>query len=250
MLDSKVIVICCAIMMCACGDPEMMSTTADGGTMRSDSGSPTDAGSIAIDAGAPVDAGESVDTDAGVADDADITFDAGTPDGDADITFDAGTPDGDADITFDAGSANGDADITFDAGRVVDASITDPCATDDNAISTVGCNGGFLASEPAPNTTGGTCIQSEDEEDLQGSCASEESFCAGDLLEAEGVCFTACTPASTYVSTSGCPTGFRCFSLNFEYAICFRDCDATHPCPTGMECDVEGSCVMAAVDEE
>jgi hypothetical protein len=58
-----------------------------------------------------------------------------------------------------------------------------------------------------------------------------------------GICVVRCPRAATYISTGGCPMGFRCFTLGDELAVCFRDCDAMHPCPTGYECDAEGSCV-------
>lgn len=152
-------------------------------------------------------------------------------------------------IVTDSGSDT-DAGITVrtDAGSMrADAGPTDECAAQQtNAASTVGCNGGFLTSDPAPNAIGGVCTRG-DEENPQGSCTEELTFCAGDSSATEGLCIVACPPASTYVSTGDCPTGFRCFPVTAEYGVCYIDCDATHPCPTGMECDREGSCVPEEV---
>ncbi len=118
----------------------------------------------------------------------------------------------------------------------------DPCATDQaTATSTLGCNGGWVSGNPAANATGGTCVPGGSALPA-GSCTGANNICAAAADAGMGVCIAACTPGSTYVSTGGCPTGFRCFDLGGQGA-CFRDCDATHTCPTGMRCDNEGSCV-------
>lgn len=117
---------------------------------------------------------------------------------------------------------------------------SDRCsATDMNANSTVGCNGGFAMGTPAMNTPGGTCSGGGMAMPM-GSCGANMQ-CSADM-GAMGICFQACMPGSTYVSTGGCPTGSRCFDLGGN-GLCFLDCDATHACPNGMMCDGEGSCV-------
>jgi hypothetical protein len=77
-----------------------------------------------------------------------------------------------------------------------------------------------------------------------GSCAMN-LVCLADMGEA-GLCLPTCRPGSTYVSTSGCPTGSRCFRASANAGFCFRDCNAANPCPTGQMCDEEGSCVPPA----
>lgn len=146
--------------------------------------------------------------------------------------------------------ADGHIHTDMDADTTVDANtVGDPCvASMANAASTVGCNG-FLTSEPAPNEAGGTCTQGG-EVNPQGSCTDATAVCAGFEGETQGTCIPACPPTTTYVSNGGCPTGFRCFNATEEYGICFRDCDDAHACPTGQNCDEEGSCVGDFEGEE
>lgn len=112
------------------------------------------------------------------------------------------------------------------------------------ALSTVGCNGGFVSGTAAAmNAMWGPCTI--DMAHPQGSCTMAGSICNGFAMAATmGFCYPGCTPpAMTYSSTSGCPTGSRCFPVMGGSGVCYRDCDATHPCPTGGgTCDADGSC--------
>ncbi len=127
-----------------------------------------------------------------------------------------------------------------DAGRRDAATSNDPCAASDmNANSTVGCNGGFASGMPAMNAAGGACTGGGMAAPM-GSCMANMT-CTGDAMMA-GICLPNCTPGATYVSRGMCPMGFRCFDLGGAGA-CFRDCNAANPCPTGQMCDGEGSCV-------
>jgi hypothetical protein len=146
------------------------------------------------------------------------------------------------------GSTTGDAAAVTDTGVRADSGTSRPdamtnsdrcAATDMNANSTVGCNGGFAMGTPAMNTPGGTCTGGGMAMPA-GSCGANMQ-CSADM-GAMGICFAGCMPGSTYVSTGGCPTGSRCFDL-MGNGLCFLDCDATHACPNGMMCDGEGSCV-------
>jgi hypothetical protein len=143
-----------------------------------------------------------------------------------------------------ATSADGSTSRT-DSGSVRrDAGMmsSDRCsASQAMATSTVGCNGGFVSGMPAPNSAGGTCTGGGMEMPM-GTCMANMLCTANAMMM--GICLPTCTPGSTYVSTGGCPMGFRCFDLDGA-GLCFRDCDATHPCPTGQMCDDEGSCVTA-----
>lgn len=148
-------------------------------------------------------------------------------------------PGTDAGPGVDTGSGGG-----TDSGPRVDGGGSDPCAAAmAAAVSTVGCNGGFLTGEPAANAPGGTCTGSAA---MAGSCTGTGAVCADAMgvaaAGAPGVCYAFCMSGGTYVSNGGCPTGFRCFDLTMA-DVCFRDCDTTHMCPTGMMCDDEGSCV-------
>lgn len=154
--------------------------------------------------------------------------------------------------------ANGDASTNTDARAVADTGVgggsdaaradsggmmnNDRCAAEQAmAAAGVGCNGGFVTMEPAANAVGGTCMV--DAMNEQGSCTDPTAFCVPSAMGSmTGRCGRECTPGGTYVSTGGCPTGFRCFDLGMGGA-CFRDCNAAHMCPMGMMCDNEGSCV-------
>lgn len=142
----------------------------------------------------------------------------------------------------DAATSNPDSSTTNrDASSGSDGAMSsDRCATDmASASSTVGCNGGFRNGMPAMNTPGGTCTGGGMAMP-QGSCGANME-CSADM-GMMGFCFQNCMPGATYVSTGGCPTGSRCFDLGGPGA-CFIDCDAMHPCPNGLMCDNEGSCV-------
>lgn len=152
----------------------------------------------------------------------------------------------DASTPRDSSTQTGrDAAPAADSGPINPA---DSCATDE-AIDTVGCNGGFIAGEPAANGPLGTCTVGT-EEMPSGSCTTPNAGCFGeDETATTGTCEVLCAPAGTYVTTGTCPTGFRCFTLGEDLGLCFRDCDATHACPTGYECDEEGSCVAGGEGE-
>ncbi len=131
-----------------------------------------------------------------------------------------------------------------DASRPDTGTSSDRCsASDMNASSTVGCNGGFAMGTPAMNAAGGACMGGGMANPM-GSCMAN-AVCDADM-GMTGICIPTCMPGSTYVSTGGCPMGFRCFSLSAGGA-CFRDCNATHPCGAGLECDGEGSCVTPSM---
>lgn len=139
-----------------------------------------------------------------------------------------------------------DARTTRDAPVRPDAFMmnSDTCAAEAaNATSTVGCNGGFASTTPAANTPGGSCTGGG-EAMPAGTCTTPNAFCGAEA-DMPGFCLATCEPGSTYITTGTCPTGFRCFDLEANGGICFQDCDATHPCPEGQECDGEGSCVGA-----
>ena len=127
----------------------------------------------------------------------------------------------------------------------------EPCArAGGEAPATVGCNG-FQTAAPAANADFGDCTL-PDEEDLQGSCTSATSICWIDVGAPTGVCVPFCEPGPNAINTSTCATGSRCFNFSDDEAqvgLCFRDCDATHPCPDGQECDPDGSCVGPAGDD-
>jgi hypothetical protein len=154
-------------------------------------------------------------------------------------------PASDAGGSSDASMTSSDASAPrTDSGTVRrDAAMnSDRCATDQAmATSTVGCNGGFVSGNPAPNSAGGSCMGGGMDMPM-GSCMAG-MICTAEAMMT-GFCLPTCMPGGTYVSTGGCPTGFRCFDLNGD-GLCFRDCDATHPCPSGQMCDGEGSCVPA-----
>jgi hypothetical protein len=123
---------------------------------------------------------------------------------------------------------------------------SDPCASDVMGMpDRVGCNG-YASGDPMPNGPLGTCTLAADPMmNPAGSCTGMNMICGAPMGASMGICYVTCPPASTYISTGGCPTGFRCFTLDREggLAICFRDCDGMHPCPSGFRCDPEGSCV-------
>lgn len=127
-----------------------------------------------------------------------------------------------------------------DAASNDSGTSSDRCsATDMNASSTVGCNGGFASGMPAMNTPSGACMGGG-EANPMGSCPANH-ICTGDM-GMSGICLPTCMAGSTYVSTGGCPSGYRCFRLSAG-GLCFRDCNAANACPTGLMCDGEGSCV-------
>lgn len=155
---------------------------------------------------------------------------------------------GDGDMP-DSGMTTGtDSGMTVrtDSGMTVrrDSGPADMCATDGMgaaALATLGCNG-YASGTAAANDLLGPCMVGG-EAMPQGSCTAAGTICAADAEGSmTGTCLTPCEGGSTYITTGGCPMGFRCFDLT-DFALCYRDCDATHPCPSGYDCDGEGSCV-------
>lgn len=155
--------------------------------------------------------------------------------------------DGDTDAGPD-GSASADSGPR-DSGPVArDAGMdggSDPCAGDD-PTTTVGCNGALIGSGVADNAFGGRCTP--DDEDGPGSCVSAGAVCYAfgrepDFPEtAVGVCVASCTPnGTTYVNTSTCPAGSRCYDLDGD-AFCFADCNVDSDCST-TTCDGDNSCI-------
>ncbi len=108
-------------------------------------------------------------------------------------------------------------------------------------LSTLGCNGGFRTGTPAANTHSGSCMT--DNGMAQGTCTSSELVCNAGTGTNIGRCIQYCPASSSYISTGGCNQGYRCVKVQSSFGVCFRDCDATHPCPTDQRCDSEGSCV-------
>lgn len=163
--------------------------------------------------------------------------DAGT------TTPDSGTPSG-----SDAGPTSPDAG----PGETDAGTSSDPCAaSSDDPLSSLGCNGGVYGSTPMANEIGGDCTPDGMDPPGPGSCATTAGeatpVCSPDEADpSTGTCIYVCPPAGTYVSTGGCPSGSRCFTLDAELAICFRDCNDADDCFEGEECDAEGSCVASA----
>lgn len=147
-------------------------------------------------------------------------------------------------VDDDAGTGAVDSGVRADSSTPRrDGGPRDECAASQAAsLSTLGCNGGFVSGEPAPNEPSGTCTPGG-EAMPAGTCTTPNALCAASEGATEGDCLVFCDLASTYVSTGECPMGYRCFVSGEEYGLCYRDCDATHPCPTGQECDGEGSCI-------
>lgn len=132
-----------------------------------------------------------------------------------------------------------------DAGMIMADAGPVTCATDmANAASTVGCNGGF-DGVPAANAPGGRCTPGGDAMP-PGTCTTERAICMGDLAgSGEGWCVILCDPPETYIDAQTCPTGYRCFRDGEgvdAFGMCFRDCDAEHPCQEGWSCSAEGRC--------
>jgi hypothetical protein len=113
-----------------------------------------------------------------------------------------------------------------------------------SAASTVGCNGGF-DGEPAMNAPGGRCEPGTDTMPA-GSCTTERSICMGDLSgSGAGWCVVLCDAPEAYVDAQACPAGYRCFRMGEgidAFGLCFRDCNAEHPCQEGWACSAEGRC--------
>ena len=141
-----------------------------------------------------------------------------------------------------------------DAGTPADAAPrdarTDPCAQVPGSPGDGGtCNGAPLGPVTMADTLGGPCT--EDPADEAGSCMNlsraTDALCVPDPL-GQARCTYLCEPASTFVSTSGCPTGSRCFTLSRTFAQCFRNCRTDADCEVFEECDSEASCVLRPFD--
>ena len=138
-----------------------------------------------------------------------------------------------------------------DSGPGTDAGPGDMCAAGtDDAISSLGCNGGVYGSTPMDNQIGGPCTPDGMDPPGPGTCTAGSGaampLCVPDDADPSvGTCVWVCPSAGTYVSTGDCPTGSRCFNL-MDFSICFRDCNSAADCFAGEECDGEGSCVGGA----
>ncbi|MGE0786030.1 MAG: hypothetical protein AB7S26_10105 [Sandaracinaceae bacterium] len=149
----------------------------------------------------------------------------------------------DAGSGMDSGARDGGARRDAGGGN------TDPCASDDDPATTSrGCNGPLYGSTSMANEIDGACTP--DMVDGPGSCnagpAGIDVYCAPDEVDPTmGTCLYFCPEAGTYVSTGGCPSGTRCFTLD-GFALCFRDCNTAADCFPGEECDGDGSCVPPA----
>lgn len=122
-----------------------------------------------------------------------------------------------------------------------------PCAVDDagEPTSTVGCNGGFQGV-PGVNEPGGRCEPGTDEE-RAGSCTTDRAICMGDSAgSGQGWCVIGCPPPIARIDAQTCPRGYRCFRHREgedAFGLCYRDCDAEHPCQEGWTCnDALGRC--------
>jgi len=149
----------------------------------------------------------------------------------------------DSSVTTDGGSIGTDADVSRrDSGSPgFDAGTPTSCdASEADATSTVGCNGGILGPSVAANALGGLCTPGTGD-DFRGSCTAPNGICGVDTA-ASGICLQTCTPSSdSYVSRGDCPVGSRCFNLG-DSAVCFPDCRTGSDCVSGG-CDSEGSCL-------
>lgn len=160
-------------------------------------------------------------------------------------------------LTGDAGPTGTDsgtiAVVDSGTGPVVDAGgrdtgggSSDPCAVaEPPSISTVGCNGGFMSGMPAANAAFGTCTPDPEMTNAAGSCTNTTDLCIAPEGGVLGYCSPACDPGESYTSSSTCADGSRCFPTMGGGGVCFRDCDASHPCPMGGACDGDGSCPLA-----
>ncbi len=162
--------------------------------------------------------------------------------GDGGGTGDAATP-----TDSGGGGGGGDSGGGGDGGGREGGTSSDPCsATTSNASSTVGCNGGFVSGPNPANGPEGPCtIRLDGDMYTQGTCSSTQAICGSeDEAATMGVCFVFCTPSAPgYVSKGNCPRGFRCFAEEGADPLCYRDCNAANPCPSGMTCDGDGSCL-------
>ena len=139
-------------------------------------------------------------------------------------------------------------DAGTDAARIDVGTGVDPCVTDlAHAASTIGCNGPPPGAAIPDDATGGRCVLDPSSiEDmplpLRGSCASPDDLCAGHP-GLGGICLRRCEPAPTYVSTSTCPSGSRCFTIDLlrGAVVCYPDCYTGSDCVWGI-CDQDGSC--------
>lgn len=154
--------------------------------------------------------------------------------------------------TADAGTDAGTTpmmDGGTDAGAPgTDSGPPDPCAaTMSNAISSLGCNGGVYGSTPMDDEIGGPCTPDGMDPPGPSTCtpvSGTQAACVPDEADpTTGTCLYFCPPSGSYVSTGDCPTGSRCFTLDTDFALCFRDCNSAADCFDGEECDGEGSCV-------
>jgi hypothetical protein len=165
-----------------------------------------------------------------------VRTDGSTPDPMVD-----GSPGGGA----DGGPRPDGAPMVSDGGGEADAPSSTECAsTSAAAAANAGCNGGFSAA-PAANAPGGTCTPGGDSMP-EGTCTDEMNTCFGNLAGTGGYCVAHCTAPAMQVDAAECPTGFRCFTMGTgddRFGLCFRDCDATHPCHEGWECEASlGRC--------
>ncbi|MBN4049504.1 hypothetical protein JYT86_00435 [bacterium AH-315-N03] len=141
---------------------------------------------------------------------------------------------------------SGGSDAGRDAARP-DAGA-DVCAADeDNARSTLGCNGPLIGPTQNPDEIDGPCTP--DGIDGPGTCvvpmSGIETWCAPDDTDPSvGLCVYICPDVSTYVSGGGCPSGSRCFNLGVDGSYCYRDCSRNRDCFTGEVCDADGTCVL------
>ncbi len=125
----------------------------------------------------------------------------------------------------------------------MDTGPMDACETDD-ATSTVECNGPIIGSGQADDALFGLCVPDDTD---QGSCTDATAVCYAFAPDGtptpRGVCVPACTPnGRTYVNSSTCPSGTRCFDFGSGVGFCFADCNVMADCPSG-QCDGDNSCV-------
>jgi len=146
---------------------------------------------------------------------------------------------------------------SYDAGPQIDAGPVDagpdPCvASADDAVSTVGCNGGLYGTRRMTDAIDGPCDPTGDGSAGAGSCtvaAGSMPVCVPDATDPTmGTCSALCPVADTHVSKGGCPAGSRCIKGSGDVSICLRDCHMDTDCFEGETCNAEGSCVQPAAD--
>lgn len=156
---------------------------------------------------------------------------------------DGGTDTGIGDTDMGTGSDMGrDMAVSTDMGRT-DSGAADPCEStgDGDLTAFVGCNGAPIGASAAADSFGGSCTPGG-MANPAGSCTNTGGLCAAGTGEPTGFCLQECEPSTEfYTTTSTCPSGSRCFTVEAGVAVCYPDCASGSDCLSGS-CDNEGSC--------